>query len=104
MIRSITDTDREAFADYFGVADELSVNDEPGNDFTMTLDDLDKRFVKRARKAADALGLSWPPRLAEAEEFALDLADLDRRERLAAERDARWGDDHDTRAERAGVR
>ena len=55
----------EGFWTYFNVADELS-------DPITTLDDLDKRFVKQARTAATALGLSWPPHLAEAEEFALN--------------------------------
>lgn len=51
------------FTSYFDVADELA--DE------LTLDDLDSRFVEEAKQSADENGLSWPPRLAEAEEFQL---------------------------------
>lgn len=69
------------FECYFGVADELWPDEgvspaysyKAEAEFTMTLDDLDKQFVKRAKRAAEALGLSWPPYLPEAEEFALDL-------------------------------
>lgn len=51
----------EDFRAYFNVADELHGG--------LPLDDLDRRLVAQARKAADGLGLTWPPRLAEAEEY-----------------------------------
>ena len=52
------------FHAYFNVADEL--------DGDLTLDDLDDRWVRMARKAASRLGLIWPPLLAAAEDYALD--------------------------------
>ena len=64
---STTKTDKatemfRAFIDYFGVADEL--------DGGLTLDDLTKKVVRRARLAATEFGLVWPPVLWVAEEFA----------------------------------
>lgn len=53
----------ENFWSYFNVADELAGG--------LTLDDLDPTHVDEARDAADVQNLSWPPSLAEAEEFAL---------------------------------
>jgi hypothetical protein len=58
-------TQRDDFAAYFNVADELS-------DPTMKLEDLDQRYIRQARRASMAQHLSWPPVLAEAEEFYLD--------------------------------
>jgi hypothetical protein len=52
------------FRAYFNVADELS-------DPLTSLEDLDARYVREARRSSEALGLSWPPYLADAEEFAL---------------------------------
>ena len=53
-----------AFWNYFNAADEL--------DGGLTLEELDRRFVRSARDAAAALGLPWPPYLAAAEDYALD--------------------------------
>jgi hypothetical protein len=38
----------------------------------LTLDDLDKQFIAKARRAATKCNLSWPPSLPEAEEYRLD--------------------------------
>lgn len=55
--------DGRQFSAYFDVADEL--------DGGLTLDELYAGLVEDARAAANLLGLSWPPVLAEAEEYAL---------------------------------
>lgn len=71
------------FADYFSVADEL--------DGGLTLDDLDAEFVDEARYAATSLRLPWPPDLATAEEYALDLHAREARERRARAEELRVG-------------
>lgn len=63
-------TPQADFQAYFNVADELH-----GAEFVappLTLDDIDRQWVKAATRAAVANGLPWPPALAEAEEFALN--------------------------------
>lgn len=68
--------ERMAFWDYFNCADEIYESISGPVVTTpwppLTLADLDPTFVERARQAADKFGLSWPPYLPEAEEFALD--------------------------------
>ena len=59
-----TEDDVYSFTVLFDVADEL--------DGGLTLGDLDARAIEEARRAAARFGLSWPPWLAECEEFALD--------------------------------
>jgi hypothetical protein len=75
------------FWDYFNAADEIAesvyaglrqdVTGDPTETATRrtewltTLADLDSKMVARARRAADEFGFSWPPSLAEAEEYAL---------------------------------
>lgn len=51
------------FAVLFDVADEL--------DGGLRLDQLSKRWTDTAESVAVRLGLSWPPNLAEVEEYAL---------------------------------
>jgi hypothetical protein len=67
------------FQAYFNVADELwedarhaRLTRDTYRFPPMTLEDLDPKHVAKAEKAANELGLSWPPYLPEAEEFALD--------------------------------
>ena len=54
---------------YFSVADETWNPD--GREDACTLDDLDRTSVEEARCFAADSGLSWPPYLPEAEEYAL---------------------------------
>lgn len=61
--RTFTPAQATRFWDYFALADELSGG--------LTLEDMSARIKKSAHRAADELGLSWPPRMAEAEEYAL---------------------------------
>lgn len=61
----------EFFSEYFNVADELS-------DPKTALDDLDPVHVAEARIAGFRLNLPWPPDLAAAEEFRLDLYERQR--------------------------
>lgn len=56
--------DADGFCDYFNCADELSAP-------LTGMEDLAGPAIARARRAASSLGLCWPPRLAEAEEFWL---------------------------------
>lgn len=56
------------FTEYFNVADELWGE--------LTLDDLARDSIDAARRAADRLGLPWPPYLPAAEEYALDHQEL----------------------------
>lgn len=78
-----TEKGKSVFWDYFNVADEIyeSISGPPvTHPFpALTLEDLDQDFVARAREAADAFGLSWPPYLPEAEEFALDHPEVNDR-------------------------
>lgn len=52
---------------YFNCADEIY---DPA--CGTKLEHLDPHALKEAREVADELGLSWPPSLPEAEEYALD--------------------------------
>lgn len=63
-------TDADRFEAYFAVADEIY---EPqfGGTLQLTLDDIDADYRRNALKAAESLGLAWPPYLPEAEEYAL---------------------------------
>lgn len=57
-------SDLDDFYAYFNVADELS-------DPMTSLDDLDPAYVRQAKNAYQCQpGLSWPPYLADAENFA----------------------------------
>lgn len=71
----MTTTSIPDFHAYFNLADELWEGRLPSSfaaTVRLTIDDFDKRMVKAARRSADQLGLSWPPSLPEAEEWALD--------------------------------
>lgn len=79
-----TEEGKRLFWDYFNAADEIYESTLPKSRWRdeqfqfppLTLDDLDADFVARARKASEVFGLSWPPHLPEAEEFALDHKEL----------------------------
>lgn len=77
---------RRRFWRYFNVADEIYEGlirippmDQTISDFDspLTLADLDAEYVAEARRAADELGLPWPPYLPEAEEFALNHREVE---------------------------
>ena len=79
MRRTFTDKEKQLFWTYFDIADEIYISESshPSNPRTegfppLTLQDLDQRFVKQAGRAAREFGLSWPPYMPEAEEYALD--------------------------------
>jgi hypothetical protein len=59
---TMTSQDIHNFRTYFNIADELS-------DGEYKVEDLDLTARREARFAATDFGLSWPPDLAEAEEF-----------------------------------
>lgn len=59
--------------EYANVADELTGD--------LTLDDLDSRYVRRARAAATKYDLSWPPTLAWEDEVRDAQNRLERRAR-----------------------
>lgn len=76
---------REEFEPYFNCADEIDVSLRHGVDQSkagvgvyLTLADLESGWVASARTIADRYGLSWPPSLPEAEEFALDIIQHER--------------------------
>jgi hypothetical protein len=74
------------FQTYFNVADEIYETlrkkmDQTKSGFSiweagLTLADLDKGFVKGAKRWADEHGAPWPPYLPWAEEYALDHREL----------------------------
>lgn len=65
------------FESYFGAADEIYEPQGGGpHTFTLTLNDLDKRYVAEAREAASRLALPWPPHLPTAEDYLLDHPEL----------------------------
>lgn len=61
---------RESFWAYFNVADETYGDDG------LTLEDLDRKMVEKARYVSQITTLPWPPYLPEAEEYALDHPEL----------------------------
>ena len=67
--RPTTTEEASLFWDYFSVADETFTIAGRHN---LTLDDIDSRYVRRAKEASDKLDLPWPPYLPHAEEYALD--------------------------------
>ena len=68
---NLTDTQMLLFRAYYDLADELS-------DPTARLNDFRRALRRDARVFADAAGLTYPPRLSEAEEFYLaNRGDLD---------------------------
>lgn len=56
------------FHSYFNAADEVY----DATPIRLTVDDLDPSLIRSARRAADSLGLPWPPSLVAAEEYLLD--------------------------------
>jgi hypothetical protein len=70
--RAFTKQEARQFFVYFDLADEIWPRDERHRlGPQLTLADMDRKAVMDARVAATTNGLSWPPDLAEAEEYLL---------------------------------